>query len=171
LKGTPAHYVTASVEETVWLGEQLGTCLRHGDVVALVGDLGGGKTWFTKGVALGLGIDPDTIVSPTFTIVNEYDGTHKLFHIDLYRLKDKTEIEALELDEYLSGKGVVVVEWADRWPRELPRETVVVALRMVDDHTRELRFSASHARAREILHALKQKIGLPLPRGHLSAQN
>ncbi len=154
----------------MWLGEQLGVQLREGDVIGLVGDLGGGKTWFTKGMAMGLGINPDDIVSPTFTLVNEYDGRHKLFHIDLYRLKDKTEIAALDLDEYISGEGIVVIEWADRWPGDLPGETVIVALRMVDDHTRELEFSASHTRAREIVRTLKEKVRYPLQRRDLSAR-
>lgn len=162
LKGVSAKYVTSSVERTVWLGQQMGAELIDGDVIALVGDLGGGKTWFTKGVAAGLGIGPDCVVSPTFTLVNEYSGRHQLFHIDLYRLEDKAEIMALDLEGYLSGDGVVVIEWADRWPGELPEETVQVELRMVDEHTRELRFSGSHLRAREVIGALKEKIGRSL---------
>ena len=162
-------YVTTSVQKTVWLGQQLGAQLHDGDIIALVGDLGGGKTWFTKGVAMALEINPDTIVSPTFTLVNEYEGRYRLFHIDLYRLKDKAEIMALDLDEYLSGQGIVVVEWADRWPAKLPGETVEVALHIVDEHTRELRVSTSHARSKKIIRALKEKVGHSLPQGDCRA--
>jgi tRNA threonylcarbamoyladenosine biosynthesis protein TsaE len=159
LKEISVRYLTTSVEKTVWLGQQLGAELTDGDVVALIGDLGGGKTWFTKGVAIGLEIGADHVVSPTFTLVNEYDGRHQLFHIDLYRLKDETEIMALDLEGYLSGKGVVVIEWADRWPGQLPEESIQVDLRMVDEHTRELWFSGSHLRAQELIGALKEKVG------------
>ena len=162
LKEISVKYLTPSVEKTVWLGQQLGTQLVDGDIIALIGDLGGGKTWFTKGVGIGLEIAPDYIVSPTFTLVNEYQGMHQLFHIDLYRPKDKTEIMALDLEDYFSGEGIVVIEWADRWPRELPEERIQVDLRMVDEHTRELRFSGSHPRAKEIIRALKERVGFSL---------
>jgi tRNA threonylcarbamoyladenosine biosynthesis protein TsaE len=152
-------YTTASVDKTVWLGRQLGAQLGDSDSIALVGDLGGGKTWFTKGIAMGLNIDPDSIVSPTFTLVNEYVGREKLFHIDLYRLENIEEIMGLDLDEYFSEGGIVVLEWADRWPGELPEETVRVALTMIDEHTREVKFSGSHARASAIIRAVKKTVG------------
>jgi tRNA threonylcarbamoyladenosine biosynthesis protein TsaE len=152
-------YTSPSVEKTMWLGQELGSLLAEGDVIALVGDLGGGKTWFTKGVALGLGIDADSIVSPTFTLVNEYRGTHPLYHIDLYRLTNKADIVALGLEEYLTGIGIAVIEWADQWPDELPEETIHIELRMVNEHTRELRFSGNHPRSLEVLRRLKQRVG------------
>ena len=158
MKESSAHYVTASVEDTVRLGQELGVHLTNGDVIALIGDLGGGKTWFTKGVATSLGIAPDDIVSPTFTLVNEYCGTHKLSHIDLYRLNSEAEILALDLDDYFSGEGIVVIEWADRWPGELPEQTIQVALRIIDEHTRELRFSGSHPRAKAVINKVRQKV-------------
>jgi tRNA threonylcarbamoyladenosine biosynthesis protein TsaE len=162
LKNISVKYATASVEKTVWLGRQLGAQLGDGDCIALVGDLGGGKTWFTKGIAMGLNIDPDSIVSPTFTLVNEYAGTQRLFHIDLYRLEKKDEIMALNLDEYFSEEGIVVLEWADRWPRELPDETVRIAFAMIDEHTREVRFTGAHTRAEAIIRAVKKSVGSAL---------
>ena len=162
MKEISLAYTSPSVEKTLWLGQELGNQLAEGDVIALIGDLGGGKTWFTKGVALGLGIDSDSIVSPTFTLVNEYHGTHSLYHIDLYRLTTNSEVIALGLEEYLSGSGIAVIEWADRWPDELPEETIQVELRMVNEHTRELRFSGSHPRARGVLRRLKQRVGSSL---------
>jgi len=155
-------YATDSVDRTVWLGRQLGAQLGDGDCIALIGDLGGGKTWFTKGIAMALNIDPDSIVSPTFTLVNEYAGTRRLFHVDLYRLESKEEIMALELDEYFSDEGIVVLEWADRWPGELPEETVRVAFIMIDEHTREVRFSGAHERAHAILRAVRKSVGSAL---------
>jgi tRNA threonylcarbamoyladenosine biosynthesis protein TsaE len=155
-------YTSSSVEKTIWLGQELGEQLNEGDVIALIGDLGGGKTWFTKGIARGLGIDADSIVSPTFTIVNEYHGTHPLYHIDLYRLTSKADIVDLGLEEYLTGRGIAVIEWADRWPDELPEETIHVELRLIHEHTRELRFSGSHPRSLEVLRYLKQRIGSSL---------
>jgi len=137
----------------------LGIQLISGDIIALIGDLGGGKTWFTKGVAIGLKIDPNDIVSPTFTLVNEYQGKNQIFHIDLYRLKNKTEILALDLEDYFSREGIVVIEWADRWPGELPEEKIQVELKMIDEHTRELKFSGNHPRAKEIIGSLKEKVG------------
>jgi tRNA threonylcarbamoyladenosine biosynthesis protein TsaE len=151
-------YTSTSVEKTVRLGQELGNDLAGGDVIALMGDLGGGKTWFTKGIALGLGIDPDSIVSPTFTLINEYQGTHPLYHIDLYRLGTKSEVVALGLEEYLTGSGIAVIEWADRWPDELPEQTIYVEMNMVDDHTRELQFFGGHRRSLEVLRLLKQSL-------------
>ena len=159
MKVRSISYTSPSVEKTMWLGRQLGALVAEGDVIALVGDLGGGKTWFTKGIALGLGIDADSIVSPTFTLVNEYHGTHHLYHIDLYRLSTKSDILTLDLEEHLTGSGIAVIEWADRWPDELPEETIHVELSIVDEHRRELTFSGSHFRAIEVLRRLEQRVG------------
>ena len=137
----------------------MGIQLINGDVLALISDLGGGKTWFTKGVAIGLEIDPNDIVSPTFTLVNEHQGKHQMYHIDLYRLQNKSEIVALDLEEYFSREGIVVMEWADRWPSELPENTVYVKLKLINESTRELEFSGNHPRANKIIWALKEKVG------------
>ncbi|HUU41893.1 MAG TPA: tRNA (adenosine(37)-N6)-threonylcarbamoyltransferase complex ATPase subunit type 1 TsaE [Desulfatiglandales bacterium] len=159
MKEISVTYLSSSVEKTVELGQQLGSLLTKGDVIALIGDLGGGKTWFTKGLAIGLGIERDLIVSPTFTLVNEYQGRLMLFHIDLYRLKNKTEILGLDLEEYLTGEGVVVIEWANRWPRDLPKERIRVDLKIVDENIRELKFFGDHFRSKEIIRTLKEKTG------------
>lgn len=104
---------TSSEEETKELGRKLGRCLRQGDVLALTGDLGAGKTHFTMGVAESLEIT-DYITSPTFTIVNEYrNGRLPLFHFDAYRLGDSEELMEIGFEEYASAGGVVMVEWAD----------------------------------------------------------
>jgi tRNA threonylcarbamoyladenosine biosynthesis protein TsaE len=159
LEGILVKYITKSVEKSLWLGQQLGIQLTKGDIIALIGDLGGGKTWFTKGVAIGLNIEPNDVVSPTFTLVNEYYGKYPLFHMDLYRMENKDDFVSLDLDSYFSGEGIVVVEWADRWPGTLPDERVQIDFKMIDNNTRELKFYGFHNRARAIIEALKKKVG------------
>jgi len=162
LKETLIKYRTKSVKKSLWLGRQLGMQLVEGDIIALIGDLGGGKTWFTKGIAAGLGIEPNDVVSPTFTIVNEYYGTYPLFHIDLYRIENKEDFVSLDLDTYFLGQGIVVIEWADRWPGRLPDERVQIEFKIIDESVREFTFYGLHERSREIIDALNKKIGTTL---------
>ena len=113
--------VTESEEETAQVGRDLATKLRSGDVVLLYGDLGAGKTAFTKGLAEGLGVSRDEVSSPTFTLIQEYRGGRlPLFHVDLYRLNDPREIEDLGLDE-IAADGVLAIEWAEKLPQQLRR--------------------------------------------------
>ena len=106
---------TDSHEKTLILGDQLGKCLKPGDIVLLFGDLGAGKTTLTQGICLGLGLNKgEYIRSPTFTLVNEYLGDFPIYHIDLYRLDSFSEIEALGLEEYLFSDGVCIIEWAEK---------------------------------------------------------
>ena len=109
--------ITNSDEETIQLGRKLGALLAEGDVVALTGELGSGKTWFTKGIALGLNVPAETVVvSPSFSLVNVYQGKCSLFHMDVYRLGELSDFLSAGLEEYLYEDGVTVMEWADRWP-------------------------------------------------------
>jgi tRNA threonylcarbamoyladenosine biosynthesis protein TsaE len=111
---------TSSEAETEQAGERCGRTLAPGAVVHLYGDLGAGKTAFVRGLARGLGADPDAVSSPTFTIMQEYGGRRAtLYHVDLYRLTPP-EIEDLGLDDLIDGGGVVAIEWADRWPGRPP---------------------------------------------------
>ena len=141
-------YRTGSERETVDLGRQLGGFLTGGDVISLAGELGSGKTWFTKGVGLGLGVLPDIIItSPSFSLVNEYEGRHTLFHLDAYRLESLSDFLAAGLDEYFYQEGVVVMEWADRWPEILPDWRLKVEFVITDEHSREITLSGKHRRA------------------------
>jgi tRNA threonylcarbamoyladenosine biosynthesis protein TsaE len=120
-------FTTRSEHETAAAGQRLASRLHAGDVVLLFGDLGAGKTAFTRGLAEGLGIRPDEVSSPTFTILQEYRGGRlPLFHADLYRLNDAREVEDLGLDE-IAAEGVLAIEWADKLPRK-PADAIVVTL-------------------------------------------
>ena len=128
-------------EDTYALGVRLGAAARAGTVVALLGDLGAGKTLFSRGVGEGLGV-PGRINSPTFVLAMLHlGGRLPLWHADFYRLADEEEIEQLGLDEALGGPGVVLVEWADRFPEWLPVDHLRVEIREQGDG-REIRWQA-----------------------------
>ncbi len=107
------EFYTASPQETEELGHRLGSQLKPGAIIAYYGDLGAGKTAFTRGLARGLGIE-DPITSPTYTIVNEYEGRIPLFHFDMYRLSCSDELFDIGWEDYLSRGGVIAVEWSER---------------------------------------------------------
>ncbi len=121
------EYLSHSPEETEQLGEQLGRTLRPGSVVAYRGDLGMGKTAFTRGLARGLGCTC-RVTSPTFTIVNEYSGALPLFHFDMYRLDSSDELFDIGWEDYLSRGGVCAVEWSERVEDALPDDTLWVSI-------------------------------------------
>lgn len=152
MKERSVTYLTVSDHETINLGRKLGAALREGDVIALVGELGSGKTWFTKGIGLGLDISSDTVItSPSFSLVNEYEGRCTFFHMDGYRLENLSDFLSAGLDEYLHQNGVVAMEWADRWPEILPDWNVKVEIAIVDERSRKISLSGHHLRALEIL--------------------
>ncbi len=116
---------THSPQATEALGRRLGGRLRAGDVVALVGPMGSGKTVLARGIALGAGAT-GYIASPSFVVIREYQGPIRVFHVDLYRLERRDEIANLGLDELIDGAGIVVIEWADRAPWLLPADCLQV---------------------------------------------
>jgi len=113
--------------ETVAVGECIGRWARAADVLALTGPLGAGKTWLTKGIARGLGVEPE-VNSPTFILVNEYEGRLRLYHIDAYRMSGANDLFALGSEEMFSSGAVVVIEWADRVAEALPRDHLLIQL-------------------------------------------
>lgn len=127
-------------ESTFGFGRRLGELLAPGDVVGLVGDLGAGKTLFTRGVAAGLGSDVRFgVSSPTFTLINEHPGPLPLIHVDLYRLDDVDEMVEIGLFEHFGGPGACLVEWFDRLAAaEQPRDRLELALEIVGDTERRL---------------------------------
>jgi len=152
-------YDTASDQETIHLGQKLGEALKRGDIIALVGELGSGKTWFTKGLALGSGVSPDTIVtSPSFALINEYEGRYTFFHMDVYRLETLSDFLAAGLDEYFYQDGVVAMEWADRWPEVLPEWRVKVEFVILNSSSRRVILSGYDPRAIEIIKTVEQEL-------------
>lgn len=128
--------ITTSEAGTAAAGERLASSLGPGDIVLLHGDLGAGKTAFVRGLARGLGADPDEVSSPTFTLVQEYRGRITLFHVDLYRLEEQ-EVDDLGLEELILGDGVVAIEWAERW-RGRPDDVIEVRIEDVGEEKRQI---------------------------------
>ncbi|MGH7254794.1 MAG: tRNA (adenosine(37)-N6)-threonylcarbamoyltransferase complex ATPase subunit type 1 TsaE [Nitrospirales bacterium] len=147
-----------SAGETERLGQALGLTARAGDVLALYGDLGTGKTVLVRGLATGLGIPPGEVSSPTFVLVHEYRGRLPLAHADLYRIETFGDLPHLGLSEYLDGKHVVVVEWAERAGLELPADRVEAHLTHRGNQTREIRLTATGPRARRWLEGVAHRV-------------
>lgn len=129
---------TYCAEDTYNAGVELGTKLKSGDIVYLNGDMGTGKTEFTKGIAKGLEVE-DYVVSPTFTIVNEYTGRCPLYHFDLYRICDEEEMYDIGFEEYLYGNGVVVIEWPELIKGVLPEKAIRVDIKKDMDKSDDYR--------------------------------
>jgi len=139
-----ATHLTHSEEETLAVGRELAAWLTAGDVVLLSGNLGAGKTAFVRGLAVGLGIDPEEVSSPTFTLVHEYRGGRlTLYHADLYRL-DRTAADDLGLEEMGVANGVLAIEWPDRLTHDLPG-AISVNLEVGDDTTRRITIGLRHS--------------------------
>ncbi len=126
-----------SASETETEGRKLGESLRKGDVVSLRGSLGAGKTVLAKGIAESLGIT-EAIVSPTFTIVQEYSGREKLYHLDLYRLSGDDEFESMGGEEFLYPDGITLIEWSEKIDDMLPDNTIFVDITISDDGSRNI---------------------------------
>ena len=129
--------ITKSDAETILLSEKLGSHAKPGDVFAVTGDLGAGKTVFAKGVARGLGIR-DEITSPTFTLLEVYDGNLVFYHFDLYRIEKKDEFINLNFEEYWEANGVSVVEWADKAEGLLPSGSIKVNIEYLSENERRI---------------------------------
>ncbi len=129
---------TESEDQTRRLAERFGRTLERGGVVLLSGELGAGKTAFVRGLAAGLGLDPEEVSSPTFTLIQEYRGSRTLIHVDLYRLEPR-EVADLGLDELFESSAVVAVEWPDRLPDQ-PPHAIRVAFEDEGDDRRRITF-------------------------------
>jgi tRNA threonylcarbamoyladenosine biosynthesis protein TsaE len=135
--------LVTDAEETIKLGEIIGKTLTPGSIIALRGGLGAGKTVLVKGIARGLGVE-DEPVSPTFVIMNAYEGRLPLYHFDLYRISGADELFGIGADEFLFGEGVSAVEWAERVDEILPEYTIYIDIKITDtdygsENTREIR--------------------------------
>ena len=152
---TSLELVSHSPEQTQKLGRRIGELALPGDVFLLVGDLGTGKTCLTQGIAWGLDIDEYTL-SPTFVIMRELYGRMPLYHIDLYRLDRIEESMDLGLDDYLYGRGVCVVEWAEKALSILPTEHLLIKIGYHSDTERSFQMKPRGQRYLEIVSQLKQ---------------
>jgi tRNA threonylcarbamoyladenosine biosynthesis protein TsaE len=150
----PCQFLSRSPDATRALAARLGRLLGPGDVVALNGELGSGKTEFVHGLAEGLEVPPNQVASPSFTLVHEYSGRHLLVHLDLYRLEDLPPSLLPDLEEYLSGPQVVAVEWARRLARLLPGDYLEVDLEVIGESERRFTFTGHGARSRELVQGL-----------------
>jgi len=132
------HFHSPSEDCTIHLGVTIGKLLAPGDVVALRGELGAGKTLFVRGVAQGLGVPPGIrVTSPTFTIINEYSGRLYLYHLDLYRISGPNDLESLPWEESLFGSGVALIEWPERLGRFLPEDRWEISLTVAGEQSRD----------------------------------
>lgn len=146
-------YLSASPEQTRTLGETLGRYVCAGDLIALIGELGSGKTLFVGGLARGLGVDPTTYVSsPTFTVMHRYSGRLPLYHIDLYRIDRPEALYTLGLEEYLEGDGVAAVEWAERGGAIFPRTRLTVRLLDAGPEARAIELEPVGERYQTLVH-------------------
>lgn len=149
---------THRVEETRQLGAALGGALLPSSVVALSGNLGAGKTHLTQGIAEGLGIERRLVNSPTFALVQEYAGRLPVFHFDTYRLRNVDEFLDLGFDEYLSLRGVCIIEWAERVAEVLPADTLTVRVTATGETTRQFDWNAGGEISQTILDKLRLNV-------------
>ena len=147
---------THSVTETQQVGQTLGAGIQQAIIIALTGDLGSGKTAFVQGLAKGLDVSEKYyITSPTFTLINEYPGRRPLFHVDLYRIENVTELEEIGLDEILQEEAVIAIEWAERLLAETLSSHLELRFRMISENTRRIDIFAYGHQAGNLLKALE----------------
>ena len=146
-----------SPEETLHLGKSIGSSLISGDIILLFGDLGAGKTRLTQGICNGLGLEKDTYIrSPTFTLINEYQGRLPIYHIDLYRIDSHEEIYSLGLEEILFNQGITIIEWAEklRSPKNSHNlilnieDRIEIYIKIISESEREFTFNTFSLEAR-----------------------
>ena len=146
---------TLGRKATFELGRELGSMCFPGTVVGLTGDLGAGKTVLVKGLALALGVPEYRVVSPTFTLVNEYSGRIPLYHFDLYRMGDESELDSIDYRRYLED-GVCAVEWFERFPNAWPEGSTVVTIEYISPRKRRVNISGG----RSLIEGLCTKLGI-----------
>jgi tRNA threonylcarbamoyladenosine biosynthesis protein TsaE len=147
--------LSRSPAETRALAARLGAGLRPGDVVALRGELGAGKTEFVRGLAVGLGVPEDAVASPSFALAYEYQGCLTLVHLDLYRLAEISFEFLPDVEDYLTGPQVTAVEWAERLGDLLPPERLDVVLTITGEEERQIILTGRGPRWAELLISLK----------------
>ena len=145
-----ATVTSKSAAQTKALGQRWAAALAPGDVLALCGDLGSGKTTFVQGVARGLKVR-EAVTSPTFVLVREYPGRLPIYHLDLFRLNRLDDLETIGYDEYLAGQGVTLIEWAQKMPQALPRDYVELTFTVSGPTTRTIAAIPHGPRAEQLV--------------------
>lgn len=130
-------FLTHSADETIELGKKIGSMLQPGAIIAMEGALAAGKTTITKGIAEALEID-ESITSPTFTLISQYEGRLPLYHMDVYRLDSSEDFINLGVEDLIYGEGVSIIEWSEKVKDELPAYTIVLRLELTDDGDRKI---------------------------------
>ena len=130
-------YKTESPEETIELASKIGAVLRKGDVIAYRGGLGAGKTTFTRGLAIGAGLE-DEVTSPTFALINEYHGNLDIYHFDMYRIEGTDDLETTGFLDYPMDESVFVIEWSENISEILPENTIYIEIKRTGDESREI---------------------------------
>lgn len=155
MKGKKLTFKSTSVDETIGFGRKLGMLLSPGDTIALVGELGAGKTTLVKGIVQGLGVtDRRVVKSPTFALVHKYEGRIPIYHFDAYRLEDAQEMLDIGSDEMIHGNGVAIVEWADKVPGCLPDEYLKITLTAISENERNIEIRSYGSRYDKIINNL-----------------
>ena len=145
-------FITKTREETILLGEKLGKLLPANSILAMNGDLAAGKTTFTKGIGIGLGIK-QVINSPTFNILKIYEGSKTLYHIDAYRLEENPY--DLGFEEYMDDDGIMVIEWFDYMKDMISNDYLELKFKYIDDETREIEFIPHGSKYDDVLKELE----------------
>jgi tRNA threonylcarbamoyladenosine biosynthesis protein TsaE len=149
---------TEDPDQTLCLGRVFGGMLTEGSMVALMGELGSGKTVLAKGIAQGLGVEDEReVTSPSFVLVNEYQGRLPVRHVDLFRLQETADVEDLGWDEFISGPGVTLVEWAEKVPNLLPTERIEVHIEWLSPRERRLVFIGKSKATQDLVNRLGRK--------------
>lgn len=154
---TNKQFISTSLKQTEFLAYHLAKLLGGGDVITLEGDLGTGKTAFTKGLAKALGIE-EPVTSPTFTIIKEYEASIPLYHIDAYRLEFSDE--DIGLDEYINENGITVIEWAQFIEQYLPEELLNIKIDYIDETSRSFTFTAKGKYYEDIITRLFKEVNM-----------
>lgn len=143
------------LEETKAFGKRLGSLLKPGDILCLNGDLGAGKTTLTKSIGLGLGVE-DYITSPTFALINEYEGNFPVYHFDVYRLEGVGDSFDLGFDEYFFGRGVCIIEWAEKIEEVLPEDRIVLDIEKTSEMGRKISLRGYGSRYLEVIKEMEK---------------
>lgn len=151
--------ISYNTEETMALGQRLAKTLPKQSILCLYGDLGSGKTTFVKGLAEGLGIESRLVNSPTFVLLNVYQGKRPLYHFDFYRLQSTEEIAAIGYDEFLYGEGIAVIEWSERFGPFLPSEHLRLEFIFKNETERLIKIEAKGEKYKEILKSASWLVG------------